>query len=295
MESQLIESDLPLVSICCITYNHKDFIADALNGFISQQTNFRFEIIIHDDASTDGTTEIVRQFELKYAGIVKPIYQLENQFSKGKKITAITLSVAKGKYVALCEGDDFWIDPFKLQKQVDFLESNPNYVICFHGTKISRNGEILDDYITKTRLDETKTTYDIFDLSLGNFIHTPTIVFRNIPNIYNDPLFVNSPIGDYILLLLLSKQGLIKRLTGDWAVYRVHGGGIWSSINRTTKNDNIIKYLIILSLGFKHPAVKNIKARLNKLLLKRIIDNTKSLKCKRIFQDIQTFYRVNKS
>ena len=123
----------PLLSIICITYNHKDFIRQALEGFVMQKTNFKFEVLIHDDASTDGTADIIREYEAKYPDIIKPIYQKENQFSKGVHIlkTFIYPRVL-GKYVALCEGDDYWTDPNKLQKQVDFLEAHPEYSGCFH-------------------------------------------------------------------------------------------------------------------------------------------------------------------
>ena len=102
-----------VVSIQCLTYNHAPYIRQCLDGFVMQKTNFRFEAIIHDDASTDGTQEIIREYEKKYPDIIKPIYQKENQYSKGIPgyITNIISSKCKGKYFALCEGDDFWIDP----------------------------------------------------------------------------------------------------------------------------------------------------------------------------------------
>jgi len=97
-----------------------------------QETNFPIEILIHDDASTDGTADIIREYEQKYPEIIKPIYQTENQYSKGIKISqTFNWSRAKGKYIAICEGDDYWIDPYKLQKQVDFLENNPDYGLCY--------------------------------------------------------------------------------------------------------------------------------------------------------------------
>jgi len=116
------------VSICCITYNHEFFIRDAIRGFINQKTSFPFEILIHDDASTDGTAEIIKLYEEKYPDIIKPIYQKENQYSQGRNISLVyQFPRARGKYIALCEGDDYWTDPYKLQKQVDFLEANTEY------------------------------------------------------------------------------------------------------------------------------------------------------------------------
>ena len=101
----------PLVSICCLTYNHAPYIRDAIEGFLMQKTNFPVEILIHDDASTDGTADIIREYETRYPDIIKPIYQTENQYSKGVKISReYQFSRARGKYIALCEGDDYWTD-----------------------------------------------------------------------------------------------------------------------------------------------------------------------------------------
>ena len=118
----------PLVSVYCLTYNHAKYIKDALEGFVHQKTNFQFEVIVHDDASTDGTADIIKDYARKYPDIIVPIYQNENQYSKKVPITrTFVLPILKGKYYAACEGDDFWCDENKLQKQVDWLENNPEY------------------------------------------------------------------------------------------------------------------------------------------------------------------------
>src|SRR5690554_4131282 len=124
----------PLVSISCITYNHAPYIRQCLEGFLMQQCDFEYEILIHDDASTDGTSDIIREYQEKYPNIIKPIIQTENQWSQGVRgiMARFNFPRAKGKYIALCEGDDYWTDPLKLQKQVDFLEENENYSFCFH-------------------------------------------------------------------------------------------------------------------------------------------------------------------
>lgn len=117
---------LPLmVSIMCITYNHEPYIRQCLEGFVMQKTNFRFEAIVHDDASTDGTAAIIREYAEKYPDIIKPIYETENQYSKHDgSLRRIMDEACKGKYIALCEGDDYWTDPQKLQIQVDFMENH---------------------------------------------------------------------------------------------------------------------------------------------------------------------------
>ena len=115
--------EIPLVSISCITYNHEPYIVQALNGFLMQKTTFPFEVLIHDDASTDGTTEIIKGYAQKYPEIIKPLYEEENQWIKGRRGSAeFNFPRARGKYIAFCEGDDYWIDENKLQMQVDFLE-----------------------------------------------------------------------------------------------------------------------------------------------------------------------------
>jgi glycosyltransferase involved in cell wall biosynthesis len=118
----------PVVSVCCMAYNHGPYIEDALEGFLIQETDFPFEIIIHDDASIDNTADIIRHYQTLYPQIIKPVYQSKNQYSQGKEpLFEFMYPMIKGKYIALCEGDDFWVCPQKLQKQVDFLESNPEY------------------------------------------------------------------------------------------------------------------------------------------------------------------------
>lgn len=124
--------DKPLVSISCITYNHAPYIRQCLEGFIMQKTNFAYEILIHDDASTDSTSDIIQEYENKYPDIIKPIYETENQYQKGVPIGSAIWNVprAQGKYIALCEGDDYWTDPNKLQKQVDYMEQHSEIGLC---------------------------------------------------------------------------------------------------------------------------------------------------------------------
>jgi glycosyltransferase involved in cell wall biosynthesis len=132
-----MNSDI-LVSISCITYNHSDYIRKAIDGFLMQKTDFRFEILIHDDCSTDGTTEIIKEYERDYPDLIFPIYEQENQFSKGGPIGSAVWNVprARGKYIALCEGDDYWVDPLKLQKQVDILEEDETLMAVVTNSKV---------------------------------------------------------------------------------------------------------------------------------------------------------------
>ena len=128
------ENDIK-VSVYCLAYNHEKFIRNTLDGFVSQKTNFKYEVIIHDDASTDNTTNIIREYEEKYPDIIKPIYQTENQYSKGIGIIPnYIVPRIRGKYVAACEGDDYWCDDYKLQKQFDYMEKHSECSMCVHNT-----------------------------------------------------------------------------------------------------------------------------------------------------------------
>ncbi|MDR2918155.1 MAG: GNAT family N-acetyltransferase [Tannerella sp.] len=215
------------VSISCITYNHELYIRQCMEGFLMQKTDFNFEVLIHDDASTDDTANIIREYEQKYPDIIKPIYQIENQYSKGI-IISVTYNFprAKGKYIALCEGDDYWTDPYKLQKQIDFLEANPDFSICFHNVKIreEENNCIVDDYITRDVPDIT----DIYQLVEDNYIHTPSVVFRKNEDVIKELSSSKHYIMDYVLHLLNARYGKIKKIPEDMAVYRVHVNGVWS-------------------------------------------------------------------
>ena len=143
------ENEPLMVTILCLVYNHESYIRQCLEGFVMQKTNFRFEAIVHDDASTDGTAAIIREYAEKYPDIIKPIFETENQYSKGDgSLGRIMTAHTHGKYVAICEGDDYWTDPYKLQKQIDFLECYSDYVICSHRYRICLKEEkVMNDEI----------------------------------------------------------------------------------------------------------------------------------------------------
>ncbi|MXV39160.1 glycosyltransferase [Flavobacteriaceae bacterium Ap0902] len=172
----------PLVSICCLAYNHGPYIKQCIDGFLMQETNFEYEILIHEDASTDNTARIIREYQEKYPCRIKPIFQTENQYSKGIKPTlAYNFPRAQGKYIAMCEGDDYWTNPLKLQKQIDFLESNPQYNLsCCNYKVLDYDGKtILDEYEYKYVKNKEciKINEDIF---LKHWLtKTMTVVFRN--------------------------------------------------------------------------------------------------------------------
>lgn len=237
-----------LVSISCITYNHSAYIRQCLDGMLMQQTTFGFEILIHDDCSTDGTDDIIREYASKYPQIIKPLFEEENQYQQGKPIgTAVwNLPRAKGKYIAICEGDDYWTDSLKLQKQVDFMEANPEYSICFHkvNTLIQATGEIKEEFIVRDM--PGKST--ILDLAEGNYIHTPSVMYRKYPNVLEtyQRLMPCLP-GDYVMWMLLAEKGNIYKFNEPMAVYRL-GSGIWESSPMISRYIQVISTLSKLSV-----------------------------------------------
>ena len=191
----------PLVTIRCITYNHEPYIRQCLDGFIMKKKNFRFEAIVHDDASTDGTADIIREYAEKYPEIIKPILQTENQYSKRDgSIRKILNENTHGKYIAICEGDDYWIDPLKLQKQVDFLENNESYGLVF-GKSIYyiQKDNVFLDFRTDGNVGSTEK------LLSGNCIETLTTLFRkNIYDKYHSEINREWLMGDYPLWIYIS-------------------------------------------------------------------------------------------
>ena len=230
----------PLVSICCITYNHQDYIRDAIKGFLMQETDFPFEIIIHDDASTDATADIIREYERRYPDIIKPIYQTENQYSKGKKATLFGFKAVKGKYIALCEGDDYWIDPLKLQKQITEMEKHPDCYISFHPAIMrwvdgSRNDRMLGFYSEKAMIFPIEKVI----LGGGGFMHTGSIVLNRlvIPRIASFfDIAKDAPMGDYYMQVLGAEHGGALYLSDVMSVYRSGVAGSWSERLRNDPN-----------------------------------------------------------
>ncbi len=254
----------PLVSINCITFNHEKYIAQALEGFLNQKTNFPFEIIIHDDASTDNTVNIIKRYTDKYPELFVTIFQDINQYSQGvKPCFENVMPQCRGKYVAHCEGDDYWTDPYKLQKQIDFLETNPEYVFTFHDSEIlDQNTGIKRLRVGNRKIDEV---VDLESVINQNNISTASIVHRNIlqRDTMPDWLFKVSK-GDYGLVVLLAEKGIGKFLPGVMSGYRVHDGGVWSGTNPTYRNMEDIKFFNCLDEYFPQPKVKVvIKKRLS--------------------------------
>lgn len=235
MTNQSIE---PTVSVWCPAYNHEKYIVACIEGFLMQKTTFSIEIIIHDDCSTDSTPDIINAYQVKHPDKIRTIMQSENQFSKDNLhlIKSMFKSV-RGKYIALCEGDDYWTDPYKLQKQVDFLENNPDYSICFHDINILKENVLVDEFLINRAY---KDFYTIEDFLKGNFIFTPSVMYRSNPQaLFMIENIKESVIGDYIIHIAFASFGKIKRINEKMGVYRF-GSGMWSTHEENDKKRKIM-------------------------------------------------------
>ncbi|MFZ4672008.1 MAG: glycosyltransferase family 2 protein [Flavobacterium sp.] len=255
------------VSICCQAYNHEHYIRQCLDGFMLQKCDFIFEVLIHDDASKDKTASIIKEYETKYPGIVKPIYQSENQFSKGVKPTfAFNIPRVKGQYIAMCEGDDYWIDPLKLQKQVDFLEQNKEYSLCFHDANFLYTNKSIKKFSQKYSFLQSRSDYTRKDLFKYKwFIPTASVVFRN--QSMDLSYFRNIYSGDSTLYLLLSKIGKFKYLSDCMSVYRITNQGVGTIVNKPEYRLNDLRKWLLLVEPYEKKFIYRAICGRHKLLL----------------------------
>lgn len=233
------------VSINCITYNHENYIKEALDSFLMQKVDFDYEILIHDDASTDRTVEIIREYQKKYPNIIKPILQKKNQQSQGvKKISyRFNHTRAEGKYIAICEGDDFWTDPNKLQKQVDYMELNEKCTMCFHAANIINNENIVKGTIRPYSEDTVCNTEDLI-IGGGGFCSTQSIVYRKEAFDDAPEFYFEAPVGDYPLQIITASKGYAYYIDDNMSTYRkiMSGGSGWSNINKSAEANIKINY-----------------------------------------------------
>ena len=232
MDSISNNTAMPLVSICTLVYNHEPYLRGCFEGFVMQKTSFAFEVLVHDDASTDGSADIIREYTEKYPHLFKPIYQKENQYSKGVKVNATyQYPRAKGKYIAMCEGDDYWTDSLKLQKQVDFLEANIEYTMCF--------ARAIEHYEDGSREDKLFSLvedrdYEGIELFANWIVPTASVLYRK--EILSTPLCkeyqTNKKIifGDTPLFLTCVHYGKVRGMSDVVSVYRRHEGGMTKSV-----------------------------------------------------------------
>lgn len=237
------------VSICMITYNHEKFIKEAIHSVLNQKTNFDIELVVAEDNSPDDSETVINSIinDHPKGNCIKYIRNKQNLGPMPNFSNAIKF--CDGNYVALCEGDDYWTDNYKLQKQVDFLEQNKKFSMCFHPIQVLQDDTLLKDTITR----EVRPVTTIYELAKGNFIHTCSVVYRNhlFPSFPDN--FDSSPIGDYYIHMLNARYGKIYKMNEPMAVYRIHNNSYWSSKKESERIKVWVSFLelIIPNFNFK--------------------------------------------
>ncbi len=253
----------PKVSVCMITYNHEKFITRAIESVLMQETDFDCELVIGEDCSTDRTRKIVMEYKKKYPDKIRLLLPEKNIGMISNFVQ--TLKACHGQYVALLEGDDYWTNPLKLQKQADFLDANPDFAICFHNAiSMWESGERPPKLLCPDDLKEVST---LEDLIYANIIPTLTVMFRNklfdiFPSWYS-----NLKYGDWPLHILNAQYGKIGYINETMAVYRIHQGGVASAahtnINKYIENmEGLIQLYEVINIHFKYKYKKIIKKRI---------------------------------
>ncbi len=244
----------PMVSIRCLTYNHERCISQAMDSFLMQDTFFPFEIVVHDDASTDGTANILKEYEKKYPKIVKPIYEKENLYSKGDgSLTRVMNNACRGKYIAFCEGDDYWVDPLKLQKQYDVFQSDKSVTLVHTGfCSVDMNGELLDrpKYEKLQRVSrKEKGIVSLFDKN-----HVMTLSVMCPKSLLLSDLYQQCPLKyDYSLAFAAAFLGKIVFLPQKMGAYRMNPLGMMHTKIRKVNNDLYVVYKYFADYYFKAP------------------------------------------
>lgn len=227
------------VSVSCLVYNHAPYLRQTLDGFVNQKTNFDYEVLVHDDASSDGSVAIIKEYEELYPDIIKPIYQEKNQYSLGVRIgPTFQFPRACGDYIAMCEGDDYWVDEYKLQKQFDYMEANPDCTLCFTNAYCEESGKITRKVIPWQKSSKVNENgrYDLRGIEEIGYIPTASFFYR-LSSRKSFPI-INSHAfqGDGFLKLALTMQGYAYCISSCTCVYRL---GVPGSITTRWKDDKL--------------------------------------------------------
>jgi phosphoglycolate phosphatase-like HAD superfamily hydrolase len=276
-------SGAPLVSVLCITYNHERYIEGAIRSFLVQKTTFPIEILIHDDASTDGTAAVIRNWQARYPSIIRSVLQTENQFSRGACPIAALLPLTRGKYVATCEGDDYWLDASKLQRQVSFLEAHSDFSCSAHNYYLYNESQLSIRPWFQSRTDRVLTARQL--MSLKRLLWLPTLVFRK--TFSNLPAERSlSPIGDQFLTSYLGTFGqcaYFETLLG--AVRRENQYSIWTPLSDGQKEAIRVKcWLALVRLHTRLGHVEVVEDLWQKIKSSPLDESEKSSLCQQFQQ-----------
>ena len=220
-----------VVSIYCLVYNHEKHLRKTLEGFVGQKTDYTYEVIIHDDASTDNSAQIIREYCEKYPDIFVPIFQQENQYSKNVRISRTFIyPKVRGKYVAICEGDDYWCDENKLQIQVEYMESHPDCSMCVHDTAlIDTDGKFIGKYVNGSRRDRDYFATDVIRADGGGICQTSSYLAKREVIVDRPALFDIKGIGDYPNIIYAGISGYVHYIGRVMSCYRVGHTNSWNS------------------------------------------------------------------
>lgn len=266
------------MSVLCTAYNHEQYILTTLEGFVMQETDFKYEVIIHDDASSDQTPLIIQEYVKKFPNIFVPIIQTENQYSKGVSIyEEILYPMIRGEYYAICEGDDFWTDPHKLQKQFDAMEQNSKIDCCAHAANLidSKTGKIIG-MVNPRSADSVIVADDVINGG-GGFVATSSLFFRS-RLVRDEFAFLNIMTLDYAWQIHGSLRGGMLYLNDCMSSYRINTIGSWSErVGNDMKKHNAHTQKVINMLeqlnfdtNFKYnEAVSEMISRCKMLILER--------------------------
>jgi glycosyltransferase involved in cell wall biosynthesis len=240
-----------------VTYNQEQYIAQAIESVLNQKTNFKFKILIGDDCSNDGTSDIVRSYAKRFPDVITPYIHENNLGGMGKNNFMFIYSKCQTKYATILEGDDYWDNENKLQVQVDFLERNPDFSIVFHKVKLLKDELLCDDFLN----ENTPEITTILDLAKGNYIRTLSAVFLNKLNGVLPDFYKENIAGDYILNMLNANHGKIKFLNKSMGVYRIHNSGVWTGNSKVKIQEEWLKLLsnLIAFFSFNDEVAKKLK------------------------------------
>jgi glycosyltransferase involved in cell wall biosynthesis len=238
MKNEMISR--PRVSVCCITYNHAEYIEDALHGFLHQKTEFPYEVIIHDDDSTDGTKEILQEYEKHYPEKLRVLYEEHNRFHEiNDYLVDVLAPAARGEYIAFCEGDDYWIDDTKLQRQYNFLETNSDYSFCFHNAIIMDFESKLMYQSSQETKDRAKSLDELIIDGGGLANCTGSYFFRKTAIENPLPFLRVSAVGDYPWMFTLALRGKVHWMAAPMLVYRHGHPNSWTANDRQSLKHRI--------------------------------------------------------
>jgi len=270
----------PVVSITCVVFNHENFIEDTLDGFLSQNTNYSFEVLIHDDVSTDATVEIIERYRKKFPNIIKPLYQKVNQYSQGNNPLAILFSEVKGEYMAHCDGDDHWTDENKLQLQITEMKKYPELDMSFHYASGLFAKKKCNTYGKQGDENRVFTTQEVI-LGGGEFCATSSLIFRSRLLKKIPKWFYKTMVGDYPIQVLgaASGEGALY-INKNMSIYRVGDSTSWTSALKETENS--YKQLHLAN-RFLNDLNETLEKKYNPEFTKVIADKNFAFLCKTSF------------